>query len=371
MPHMPFLDHIDPGQGGSAMVIPELPAWTSFNLPERYSCKQCGAVFGAYEEWFAHRFDKHPLRRPILVLGDHEVLTPRYTAQASVSSEAIRTVNTVACRINGRIVSPNELSEVLLAKPRGFFSITLFGEEGVRSEYEISVEIPKLEDLALVERDFALLANHGRLTVHTINAFVEQAASATTAKRLTDGLANFMLGILAKDQRGDTTLTQEQGRAKLNEAHQTLSEIKRPLAQAIAGVVEFGANAFQRQQWLRPVPQLQQAIGWYRSASEGNVAELALEQEAFSTSKWRVPLDSATHELITWVCMPARARLEEGRAIARRGSQLSWLHEDRIKASVLLASTFHALGEAGQAAEMARSFRHDPVFGGLAERLLR
>ena len=54
MPHMPFLDHIDPGQGGSAMVIPELPAWTSFRAAEKYPCKQCSAVFGTYVA-LAHR----------------------------------------------------------------------------------------------------------------------------------------------------------------------------------------------------------------------------------------------------------------------------------------------------------------------------
>jgi len=77
MSYLSFLDHIDPGQGGSAMVIPELPAWTTFQTPEVFSCKHCGAVFSSHDAWFDHRFEKHPLRRPMLVLGDLEVLMPR------------------------------------------------------------------------------------------------------------------------------------------------------------------------------------------------------------------------------------------------------------------------------------------------------
>jgi hypothetical protein len=42
---LPFLDNIDPGQGGSAMVIPEYN-WYRENLePERFKCQHCIEIF--------------------------------------------------------------------------------------------------------------------------------------------------------------------------------------------------------------------------------------------------------------------------------------------------------------------------------------
>lgn len=370
MSHLPFLDHIDPGQGGSAMVIPELPAWTTLQTPEVFPCKQCGAVFNSHDAWFDHRFEKHPLRRPMLVLGDVEVLTPRYTAQNALPPQVIRTVNAIGCRVNGKEVALKNLGQLLAAKPRAFYSIALAGEGGVETTYEISVEIPAHEHIAAVERDFAALASQGRLTVHSVNAFLQQTSAAPTAKNLTHGLANYLFGMLAKDQRGETSLSQEQGRAKLNEAHQTLLDIKRPLPQAIAAVIEFGTNAFQRRQWLGPVPYLNSAMDWYRMASSGQIPpEFNLEVQG-AESRWRIPLDSSTHELLDWLRQPTEGLLADARAIQKRANQPTWLHEDRVKASVLLACTFMRAGQREQAQERARAFRHDPVFADLADTLL-
>lgn len=370
MSHLPFLDHIDPGQGGSAMVIPELPAWTTFQKPEVFPCQQCDAVFSSHDAWFDHRFERHPLRRPMLVLGDVEVLTPRYTAQNALSPQVIRTVNAIGCRVNGKEVPLTNLAQVLAAKPRAFYSIALWGEGGVETTYEVSVEVPANEHLVAVERDFAALASQGRLTVHSVNAFLQQASAAPTAKNLTHGLANYLFGVLAKDQRGETSLTQEQGRAKLNEAHQTLLDIKRPLPQAIAAVIEFGTNTFQRRHWLGPIPHLRDAMDWYRMAGAGQIPPENKPEVHGGESRWRIPLNSSTHELLGWLRQPSDLLRADARAIQKRAGQPTWLHEDRVKASVLLACTFMHAEQREQAQERARTFRHDPVFAALADKLL-
>lgn len=370
MSFLPFLDHIDPGQGGSAMVIPESPPWNSRQIPERHPCKQCNAVFDTYDGWFSHRFSEHPILRPMLVMGDVEVVTPRFTAHEPLPATSIRVVNTISCKVNGASIPLDKLGERLADKPRAFYAITLVGESGVETKYELSMEIATQEDMALVERDFAALANQGRLTVHVVNAFVQSAATATTARRLTDGLANYVFGVLGKDQRGETALTQEQGWAKLNEAHQSLNDIRRPLAQAVAAVIEFQMNVFNRETGLRPVPLLRSAMDWYRTAAAAQIQPTGMSQGTSSSTASRVPLDSATHELLSWVNLPGHVRLEEVRTIERRSRQATWLHEDRVKAQVLLAGTYQVAGDLALVREHARSFRHDPVFGSLAEALL-
>lgn len=206
--------------------------------------------------------------------------------------------------------------------------------------------------------------------MHVVNAFVQSATTATTARRLTDGLANYVFGVLGKDQRGETALTQEQGWEKLNEAHQSLNGIRRPLAQAVAAVIEFQMNVFKREAGLRPVPLLRSAMDWYRAAAGAQVQPLGVAQGTSSATASRVPLDSATHELLSWVNLPGHLLSQEIRTIERRARQATWIHEDRVKAQVLLAGSYQLAGELAAAREQARAFRHDPVFGSLAEALL-
>jgi hypothetical protein len=216
----PMLDNIDPGQGGSAMVIPEYPAWNKNLVPEVFPCKNCLAVFDTYNEWFEHRFHMHPVPKPFLVVGDVEVIAPRYIVMKAVPIEQIRVVNTQKCIVNGKDTLLAELAYLLTHTENGFFEVKLFSEDGkVESRYEISIEIPNDEHLRWVEREFMALASSGSLSVHIINVFIQSTINATSAKHYAAGLANYLFGLLGKDQRGNTSLTQEQGRAKLNEAH--------------------------------------------------------------------------------------------------------------------------------------------------------
>ena len=370
MPFLPYYDHIDPGQGGSSMVIPEWPR-PMLDRPQVFMCPVCHESFPSYEDRFQHRFEAHPYQRPLLVLGAHEVNTPRFVVTTALSAEQIRPVNASTCRLDGKTVTARMLARRLAEAQSGFLKVELTGAEGkITVGYEISVEIASDVHASLVEQEFARLYSPGVLSVASVSAFIRAASDARTARRYVDGLAAYLYGILAKDQRGETTLSQEQGRARLNEAGQTLAEIDRPLAAVVAGIVNFQSNAFSRSERLAPVPRLRSAMRWFDSVRTSGQLAAVDQADSPTTPNARVPLDSATDEILAWMDMPSDRLRGHAKQIAKRGQQDDWLPEDRIKAKVLLAAIHESERDAAKAGQVAREFRHDPVFSRLAERLI-
>jgi len=353
------------------MVIPEYPPWNRDLEPEKYPCKHCSAVFEKYDEWFEHRFHMHPVLRPILVLGDIEVVAPRFVVMKILPSDSVRFVNVQSGRVNGSEIELPSLAALLASSDNGFFDIRLTGGDGqVESRYEVSIEIPTEEHLLWIERDFGKLAATSNLSIHGVNAFIQSTASAASARRYADGLGNYLFGVLGKDQRGGTALTQEQGRAKLNEAHQTLQQVDRPLAKVVGAVIEFQSNAFFKTGGLQTVPRLRHAMKWFKAASD-NDAKLPVGGHDIDTAAIsRVPLDGATDELLTWVNATKEGVTTQLNHIEKRARDPAWLPDDRAKARVLIAAIHLARGNHADAVQTARSFRHDPVFQHLAEQVI-
>jgi hypothetical protein len=371
MPFLPYYDHIDPGQGGSAMVIPELPR-TILDEPQVFNCPICQKVFGSYDDRFQHRFEAHPYRRPLLVLGAHEVITPRFIVTRALKSEQIHLINATTCRLDGRTISAEALASHIGGARSGFFRVELTGAGGKMSvHYEISVEITSDSDALLVEQEFARLYSPGVVSVCSINGFIRATAEARTARRYVDGLASYLYGVIAKDQRGDTMLSQEQGRARLFAAVQTLSEIDRPLATVVAGIVGFQSNAFSHHAQLTTVPKLQSAMRWFDVVKRTGVFPAVERKDRSTAPNAQVPLDSATDEILAWTDMAPSRLSDSAKYVAKRRLQDDWLAEDRIKARVMLAFIYQSNGDAANAVEIAREFRHDQVFGRLAERLIQ
>ncbi|MFP3549120.1 hypothetical protein SB861_00230 [Paraburkholderia sp. SIMBA_049] len=370
MPFLPYYDHIDPGQGGSSMVIPEWPK-PVLDRTEIFACPVCGEIFSSYEDRFQHRFEAHPYPRPLLVLGTQEVNTPRFVITTALSAEEIRPVNAAACRLDGKLVTARALARHIAVARSGFFKVELIGAGGkISVDYEISVEIASDEHAVLVEQEFARLYSPGGVSVASISTFIRATVKARTAQRYVEGLAAYLYGILAKDQRGETTLSQEQGRARLNEASQMLLEIDRPLAVVVAGIVSFQSNAFSRSERLSAVPRLLAAMRWFDSVRTRGLVIPVARPDGYSAPNARVPLDGATDEILAWMELPAARLRDLAKQIGKRSQQDDWLPEDRIKAKVLLAAIHESEGDVANAAEVARSFRHDPVFSRLAERII-
>jgi hypothetical protein len=326
MAYLPYLDNIDPGQGGSAMVI---PTYNWYQIPAKrdvFPCNHCSDVFDTYDAWFDHRFHSHPIQRPILVLGRHELMVPRFVVMNPLNPVEIHTVNAKTCKVNGEKVEITALAKLLELGKNGFYDVRLFGDhENVESKYEISMEIPSEEHVNLVEMDFAKLAANGILTIHSINAFIQSTSKAITARRYTDGLANYLFGLLGKDQRGETRLTQTEGLEKINESHQTLEQLNRPLAYVVCAIIEFQLNAFSKRGGLQSVPMLQRAMECYSSWCKGATTLPNDGHVSNNSASVRIPLDEATNELLNWICSSQETLISQLKHIVKRSKQPDWL----------------------------------------------
>ena len=111
-------------------------------------------------------------------------------------------------------------------------------------------------------------------------------------------------------------------------------------------------------------------MGWFDSCRKGDFIFQVDQQIADDNAIAKVPLDFATSEILNWIGKSIDELLEDIKHIEKRIKQPDWLPTDRIKGSVLLAAAFKVSGNEALAKSVARSFRHDSVFGELAERLI-
>lgn len=370
MPSLRYHDHIDPGQGGGSLIIPDTPAYDP-SVYQHFPCRKCTAEFSSYEAWFQHRFEVHPFKRPVLFIGIREITTPRLTITTQLREAQVRIANASKYIIDGSVVNKAQLINVLTTSVNGFLNIELIGDEpDLKSRYEISIEIPSREDLEQVEAEFQRSFRVGVVSVVAINQFINNSLGAQSARRYLDGLAAYLYGILAKDQKGETHLTQEQGRIRMNEALQNLADFERPLASTISSLINFQMNVFGSGRVSLSAPRLNRAIKWFHQAQiGGDLNELPKEDSQINITA-QIPLDQATNELLEWIEMPLANLGELLKIIERRAKQDNWLSEDRMKAKVVATIVAEHSGNIQQAEYIARSFRHDPVFGNLAERLI-
>lgn len=370
MPNLPYYDHIDPGQGGVSLIIPDTPAYDP-SVYQYFPCRKCPAEFSSYEAWFQHRFEVHPFNRPVLFIGIREITTPRLTITTQLKEAQVCIANTSNYIIDGRVVKKEELINALTTSANGFLNIELIGDEpNLQSRYEISIEIPSRNDLEQVEAEFQRSFRVGVVSVVAINQFINNSHGALSARRYLDGLAAYLYGILAKDQKGETHLSQEQGRIRMNEALQNLADFERPLASTISSLINFQMNVFGSGGASLSAPRLNRAIKWFHQAQiGGDVNDLQKEDSKINVTT-QIPLDQATNELLEWIEMPLANLVELLKVIERRAHQDDWLPEDRMKAKVVATIAAEHSGNIQHAAYIARSFRHDPVFGSLAERLI-
>lgn len=369
----PTLDHIDPGNAGGSVMIPESRPLDADALTPRFICAQCSANFGSADALFSHRFSEHPLRRPVLILGGREVLTPTHVVRESLDAFSIAVHNTSRCWLNGKTFRSDELPEAVAALKSGFTAIRLQSPDGyVNADYELRVDIPKEQDVDEVETRFLELTKEGDLHRQTVERFIRRTRDADSAIGLVDALSHYLYAILAKDQRGDTQLSRDDARSRYNMALQGLEGFHRNLALVLTDVINFNHNAFRKGECLASVPALQIAMSRFYTLT---TTELSDSTQAGAMTRrpddgLAIPLDAATDQIVIWSQATGTDLLNWRGEMEVAFRTDTWTAEDRFKVRVLLALGFSAAGNAEMAAEHARRVRNNDSFSGWAESLI-
>lgn len=357
-----YMEFHEPTGLGDVVFVPKAVA---------LCCRKCERQFDNEDALYEHSFSEHPYRSPLLLVDGIEITAPKHLIARRLSRRQIRLAHTAFCVINGRRKTPEQLIEELTLADRNFFSVRLEGEDrAVSTDYEIHVEIPNEIDLRGVEQRFFELAAGGELHVKAIQRFIGLATDHKTAANYLDALAHYLYGVLARDQRGGTSLTQSDGRQRFNMALQTLASFDTLLAKAVIEIVNFSQNAFNDGSLLNCLPRLQVAMRkFFRLRKSGTETKLVSWTETASST--RIPLDVTTDQLVEWAHWSADEVVAKQKELESVIRDDKWAPEDRFKVQVLLASAFADRGDVELASHYARRIRNDEFLGNWADGLLK
>lgn len=364
---MGFIDFIDPGNSGGS--VPSQPSpWDGLGPSPAvlYRCSVCSASYFNKDQLFEHRFSEHPFKRPALILAGRELTSPRELLSHPLIMSQVTLANTDHCVFDNKPVKTAKLPYLLSQQRTGLHTIVL-DRLGIETRYEILFEIAEVRDMEEVERLFLSIVGSETLSLDRINIFAEMTAQYKTALRYVDGLCNYLYGVLAKDQRGGTHLSQGEYKTKFNLALDGLRHFERPLADVVVGIVNFSQNAFNDGGSLAASPRLQNAMRVYY----GFTNRIALE----ITTSWsgggmgNVPVDHATDQIVQWTLGEMEDFLKHRKQMEAM-LDAEWVSVDRFKVSMLLAERLSSLGQFTEAKRFARSSTNDALFGDWAQNIM-
>ena len=346
--------------------------WKADLTPTKYPCKFCNKSFLSTDELYDHRFSAHPVKQPILIISKQEIAARQHTVSQALSPSDIYIGNADSCTLDGKRFSIEEAKIELCTTRWGVREIVLRSEDGLaETRCSVSIEVPETSDLEAVSQRFLSIPDQGGLDIRSIQAFISNTRQYKTASNYVDGLSSYLYGVLAKDMRGGTTLTPQDGRVRFNRALQSLRGFETPISNAVRGILRFALNDFYDASDLSLVPDLQIAVRrFYSLISTVPLCDDTYAVDNHSSSSCRVPLDMTLDKLVEWCGMSEEDVVANEPTMSLVFNTDSWAMEDRFKVRLLLASSLLRVGEFRRAADHARRIRDDVVFGDWADTLI-
>lgn len=353
-----YLDKLDTGYDG----------YTFTPKPVVYTCAQCSLQFNNKDELLEHRFQDHPYARPTLFFMGNELPSFRKIISREIKPDDFFTANCEYVLVDDCQLHVSKLGANLCQVKRGIKRIILFNND-ISSEYEINFKIPEQHDLADIDRRFFEFTKSGVLDRKSIDDFIESAGRFQSATNYLDGLAQYMYGVLAKDQKGNSGLPIEQYKEKYNQALDSLHDYETYLARIICGVIDYNFNVFVSYPSLSMAPILQQSMCFFEKMLSGSY-QMAAEINVLNVpSGDKVPLDSYTDKIIAWSLNAGERteNLNQVDAVLHRGQ---FTPEDQVKLRIIAVSYALRYDNKGKARELVRPMVNDAVYGEWAAKLL-
>jgi hypothetical protein len=357
-------DAVDPGNAGGSVLIPEIP--TAPNRPVTFKCDKCGEAFADREARRQHIFDHHPFKRPLLMVGSRmvnergQVVATPFPPADWVIQQTERIV------IDQQEVTSRQACQRLSQLTTGFHEVTLASADHTVT-YHIEFDIPIEAQLAAVERVFNMLIVNQPLESDRIAQFITVVKQEDGARYYLEGVSDFLYGVLAKDQRGGTSLNRDDYTAKFHAAREALRFMNRPLANLIKALVNFNDNAFSEAEALAPDGQVAIACRMLNGLRSGRHCSAPVASIA---SGHNLPVDTLTAEIMRFCSLSLAQQQEQLPQLVHLASKRLTTDHDRVKIQALAMNTCWEAGDVEQAASWAKKLRHSPLFETLANRII-
>ena len=334
--------------------------------PERFPCAQCGESYSSPDKLRSHRFEAHPLHRPVMLVQGRELGTNRIRITQLLSVADVHIAYCDRARFNGSEIPIPRLPHELATISSDVCRIVL-SKDGVDAAFELDFCIASKKDIEGVEDQFKRIVHGRRLDTRAIEEFIAAASGFTTAVGYCDGICTYLYGVLAKEQAGGSTLPYTAYEGKFNEAAEELAAYDRPLAQAIGALIEFHFNHFRDSAGLSPESRVGRVSARYSDWIESSGSS---EHGTTGTDKLEgLVTDRETEQLLRWAIRPLRDLAREATAMEDFLQRAS-AEYDGVKLRILLGELYAQLGKVDQALIHAKVLRNMSGFQGWAEALI-
>lgn len=331
--------------------------------PVPFPCPTCGRTFATLDEVMRHRFESHPLKRPVLFLRGSEASSTRVVISSSLAAAEVHCSSTISATLNGKPVELAELPASLAGYRSGLKEIVLCNGDNA-SRYELLFDIADEKQITAVDEAFMRLVRPDELSVERVELLVREAREFETVGRYVEGLAQYLYGVMAKDRRGGTHIQFEHYRERFNLAASALAGFATPLAEATLGVISFSLNVFDGSSLLRHSPRLAYIMKWFGDITGRVATRATIHKEGPSHGVVEIPLDAVTETILRWTEeMIENGCLEEANYVCKCVADGAWAADDRFKATVLLAEHLRQAGRLMEARNLARAYAEDALFG--------
>lgn len=341
-------------------------------VPVRLPCLHCGEVFASEDDLRKHRFEAHPLHRPVLFFNGRELGTQRVRVARPVLPAVVKVEGAERALLNGHEIAPAGLGRALAKVSNDVCQIVL-SRYGVEAQFELEIRVASEPDLRGVEAQFKRMTAGRRLDMRAVEDFIAGASRFPSAIGYCDGLCAYLYGLLAKERAKDSSLPYEAYSARYAKAAEELSPYDRKLARTIGGLVEFHFNHFREAERLCPETRLGRAAERYSRWIYSRVDPLAasadtMDEEAAALES--LVTDWETERILVWANRPLADLAKDTREI-ELFLKRDLAEFDRVKLQMLLSETYAATGSAKLALNHARALRNLLAVEKWAEALIR
>ena len=334
---------------------------------ERLSCTQCDKSYSSSDELFRHRFEAHPLHRPVMLVQGRELGTNRVRITQPLSAADVHIFHCDRVLLNDSKIPASRLPDELAAISSDVCRVVL-SKDGVDATFELDFCIASEKDLEGVEERFEGIARGYRLDTRVIEALIAATKGFTTAAGYCDGICSYLYGVLTKEQTGGSTLPYNAYEGKFSKAAEELAAYKRPLAQTIRSLIAFHFNHFQDSARLSPKSRVGRVSirysDWIKSpGSSGQDMTGTNTLDALVT-------DRQTEQILRWASRPLPDLTKEAIDIENFLNR-PLAKYDRTKLHVLLGSLYAYTGDVDQAMKHAKVLRNVQSFEEWAESFIK
>jgi len=326
--------------------------------PPRFPCVHCEEEYASQDELRKHRFESHPLSRPLMFLRGYELGTQRVRITRKLSPDDVRIANCDRAVLNGDEIPLSSLPDKLARVTLDVCKVTL-SKSGVDAEFELDIRLASNEDLEGIEKEFMRMAQSRRLDMRAVDEFIDATSKFGSAIGYCDGICAYLYGVLAKERAPDSSLPYDTYIGKFNKSAEELADYDRPLARTIGSLVGFHFNHFRESALLSPELRVglvaDRYAAWIELRRQTRASQISADETVNHIES--LLTDWETEQIIRWGSRPLPDLLIDADNIE------SFLNKDlaefdRVKLRVLLGEIYAKSGEAKRAIEHAKALRH-------------